>query len=213
MESTDSAATRVFDTAELLELIFLQVPHKDLAKLQLVSKYARDLISSSTKMQWKLCLLPLEAVTIDTTGKPEVDTSLDRVGINHNRALRLGETDHYYRMEYYKFGGSPFRVARGTLHVSKTDMGARSVLSLNPDSEMLNTLCNPDRDGASIFEFLIHRTEGSDPDLVKAYFRRGMRIADVLAYAKEVIDGGEPSMEGAVKIRTYGSQSTRHSYV
>lgn len=186
MECNDSAATRVFDTAELLELIFLQVPHKNLAKLQLVSKYARDLINTSTKIQCKLCLLPVEGVTVK--------------GDNPNRAFRLGKEHCSFRMRNFDTFEWPYFMT-GELHVTKlhaTKMKrtAKGVLSINPDSEILGAVYSPNK-YLLINVYLYGDNDKGVPNTnTMLKLPKGIKIADILTSAKELDNGKEPSIEG-----------------
>lgn len=180
MESI-SAATRVFDTAELLELIFLQVHRIDLAKLQLVSKYARDLIKSSTKIQCKLCLLPVKGVHV--------------TGYNPHRAFRIGKECCYLRMEMFDtFERS--HASYGELHVTKTTRAAKDVFSINPDSEILGAVCHPTRYLLLKIHLYGDKHNRLPNTITQLKFPKATKLAEVLTSAKELHDGKEPSKKG-----------------
>lgn len=175
MESADSAATRVFDTAELLELIFLQMPHKSLAKLQLVSKYARDLINTSTKIQCKLCLLPVEGVTVK--------------GNNPHRAFRLGKERCFFRMQAFEIFNWPSSPIHAELHVSKTKKTAKSVLTLNPSSESLGAVYHPDKYLLIRVHLYGNKNKHLPNTITELKFPKGTKMADILNSAKELHNG------------------------
>ena len=56
-----TAATQVFDTTELLEMILYELPTKDLLFAQRISKQAKAVIDNSTKLQQALFFKPIQA--------------------------------------------------------------------------------------------------------------------------------------------------------
>jgi hypothetical protein len=56
-----AAATQVFDTTELLEIILYELPTKDLLFAQRISKQTKAVIDNSTKLQQALFFKPVPA--------------------------------------------------------------------------------------------------------------------------------------------------------